>query len=46
MNRKSLTKLTTKDTKYTKGEKRLDFVGFSFVTVVSFVFGKSYPIKN
>jgi hypothetical protein len=38
--------LTTKDTKYTKGEKSLDFVGFSFVTVVSFVFEKWHPVKN
>jgi hypothetical protein len=32
--------LTTKDTKYAK-KKSLDFFGFSFVTVVSFVFKKS-----
>jgi hypothetical protein len=38
--------LTTKDTKYTKGEKSLDFVGFPFVTVVSFVFEKWHPVKN
>ena len=38
--------LTTKGTKYTKGEKSLAFVGFSFVTVVSFVFEKSYHVKN
>ncbi len=24
----------------------LDFIGFSLVTVVSFVFEKSYPVKN
>jgi len=38
--------LTTKDTKYTKGEKSLDLRVFSFVTVVSFVFERSYPVKN
>lgn len=31
---------------YTKGKKSLDFIGFSLVTVVSFVFEKSYPVKN
>jgi hypothetical protein len=33
-------------TKYTKGKKSLDFVGFPFVTVVSFVFEKWHPVKN
>jgi hypothetical protein len=37
--------LNTKDTKYTK-EKTRDFLGFSFVTVVSFVFKKSCLVKN
>jgi len=27
-------------------KKRLDFMGFSFVTVVSFVFEKSFPVKS
>jgi hypothetical protein len=27
-------------------EKSLDFIGSSFVTVVSFVFEKWYPVKN
>ena len=34
------------DAKYTKGEKSLDFTGFSFVTVVSFVFEKRCHVKN
>jgi hypothetical protein len=29
-----------------KGGKSLDFVGFPFVTVVSFVFEKWHPVKN
>jgi hypothetical protein len=38
--------LNTKDAKYTKDGKSIDFTGFSFVTFVSFVFEKSNPVKT
>ena len=38
--------LNTKGTKCTKGGKGFDLMGFSFVTVVSFVFEKWYPFKK
>jgi hypothetical protein len=38
--------LTTKGAKYTEREKSVDFMGFPFVTVVSFVFEKRWPVKN
>jgi hypothetical protein len=38
--------LNTKVTKYTKGKKAFAFMVFSFVTVVSFVFEKSFYVKN
>ena len=56
--KKLLKGLNTKDTtlaphcirrsagKYTKGEKNLDLIGFSFEIFVSFVFEKSYHVKN
>jgi len=39
-------KTLTRRTPSTQREKNLDFLGFSFVTVVSFVFKESYPVKN
>ena len=38
--------LTTKGTKYTKQEKSQLHGHFSFVTLVSFVVEKGFPVKN
>ena len=36
----------TKDTKYTKGERRQFHGRFPFVTVVSFVVENVFPVRN